>query len=247
MWIPIAAAGVGALGSLAGGILQGDAQEASNEFNAQQAQINRDWQTAQINSARDYNTHMANTAHQREVADLRAAGINPMLTAMGGNGAPAPSSPVGTGAQAQGQAATGYGQGVAAAMSSAFSAAKTVADIRNTDKDSLLKEAGALAAAAQTQQSTASARQLTEVTHQLQRARNANAAKADAEENKAKIDKANDATDRLLNQLKTGSGIANDAGSVISNLLPSKALTKNLGKAFDQGYLKGRRAGVPVP
>lgn len=54
--------------------------EANSAFNAGEAQKNRDWQE-----------RMANTAHQREVADLIAAGLNPVLSVTGGAGAATPS------------------------------------------------------------------------------------------------------------------------------------------------------------
>lgn len=45
------------------------------------------------NKNTEFQRHMSNTAHQRQVADMRAAGLNPMLSATGGKGA---SSPTGT-------------------------------------------------------------------------------------------------------------------------------------------------------
>lgn len=63
-------------------------QSAANQFNAEQAQLNREFQA-----------NMSNTAHQREVADLKAAGLNPVLSA-GGSGASSPSGSTASGSAA---------------------------------------------------------------------------------------------------------------------------------------------------
>lgn len=62
---------------------------SNQTFNAQQAALNRQFQAGQQQSAENWMTEMSDTAMQRRVKDLQAAGLNPLL-AIGQGGASTP-------------------------------------------------------------------------------------------------------------------------------------------------------------
>lgn len=80
-WIGAAITAGGALlGGIMGNRAQARMQEDQQQFNSAEALANREWQE-----------RMSNTSHQREVTDLKAAGLNPILSGTGGMGAATPS------------------------------------------------------------------------------------------------------------------------------------------------------------
>ncbi|QXP44342.1 MAG: DNA pilot protein [Arizlama microvirus] len=115
----VAAAGVTSAGNIA-------ATELTNQANAQQAQ-----------NAMGFSERMSNTAYQRSTADMKAAGINPLMAYSQGGA----SSPMGVSANMQSPDIGKVGESL---ISTAFEKKRVDAELANKNSSTTLNSAAAM-------------------------------------------------------------------------------------------------------
>ncbi len=126
------------IGSIIGAGSEQVAVDKTNIASAKEAATQRDWASGEAGIARDFTERMSSTSFQRGVADLRKAGINPMLAYMKG-GASTPGAGAPSGAKAT-MVKSDVGKLLQSTVSTALESKRLNADVKKVSSQTELNK-----------------------------------------------------------------------------------------------------------